>query len=103
MKLKSKADPVFFLSIVGVEQNGVVDEHEYIFDIFTKIYDFLGSNVQVLSAQDMLAFYESKNKGDNQKYIDIYSLVEYFVQQNSHGHFIIDECPILAYCKKEPS
>lgn len=102
MGFKLKADPVFFLSLVGVEPYGSVDEYEYIFDIFTKNYDFLGSNVHVLSAQDLWAFYESKNVGANRYRFDIYFLVEYFVQHHSNGHFIIDECPLSMLGKQEP-
>ena len=100
MGLKSKAGPVFFLSLVGVNKRGFVDEYEYIFDLFTKIYDFQGSNVQVISAHDLWAFYESKNKGANRVDVDVFILVEYFVQNHANGHFIIDECPLLP---REPS
>ena len=96
MGFKLKADLVFFLSLVGVEPYGSVDEYEYIFDIFTKIYDFIGSNVHVLSARDLWAFYESKNKGANQKDVDIYFLTELFIKHHPNGHFILDECPFLA-------
>ena len=71
---KPKPDPVFFLSLVGVTKYGKVDEHEHLFDIFTKLYDFSECNVQVLSARDMWTFYESKNKGAKLEDIDIYTL-----------------------------
>ena len=93
--MKSKADPVFFISLVSVDRHGIIDEHEYIYDLYTKKYDFLGSDVQVISAQDLWNFYESKNPGADKTKADIYSLVEYFIQQHSIGHFILDECPII--------
>ena len=34
--LKPKVDRVFLISIVGVDKDGFVAEHEHIFDIFTK-------------------------------------------------------------------
>ena len=70
--LKSKPDPVFFLSLAGVDVCGKVEEHERLFDIFTKLYDFCGCNVQVLSAQDMWTYYESKNKGAKRENVNIY-------------------------------
>ena len=93
--LKSKPDPVFFLSLVGVNGLGKVDEHEHLFDIFTKLYDFIGHKVQVLSAQDLWNFYRSKNKGAERKDVSIYELVEFFIQHHPNGHFTFDECPFL--------
>ena len=94
--LKFKAQDVFFISLVGVNNTGIVDEHEYIFDIYSKAYDFHGTAVKVMSAQDLWAFFESKNKGADRKIVNIYFLVEYFIQHHQHGHFILDECPFLA-------
>ena len=51
--LKQNPAPVFFISLVGVDREGFVDVHEHIFDIYTKLYDFHGSNVNVKSAQDL--------------------------------------------------
>ena len=92
---KVKSDPVFFISLVGVNDKGIVDEDEYIFDIYTKLYDFHGSNVKVVSAQDLWTFYESKNKGADRLNVDIYFLVDYFIQHHLEGHFVLDECPFL--------
>ena len=92
---KLKADPVFFISLVGVAFNGIVDEDEYIFDIYTKLYDFHRSYVKVVSAHDLWAFYESKNQGAKREDFDIYFLVEFFIKHHSNGHFILDECPFL--------
>ena len=93
--LKSKPDPTFFISMVGVDKYGEVDEHEHLFDIFTKLYDFSGGKVRVLSAQDLWTFYESKNKGVKREDFDIYTLVEFFIQHHPNGHFTFDECPFL--------
>ena len=76
---KLKADPVFFISLVGVNDEGIVDKDEYIFDVYTKHYDFLGSNVQVISAQDLWSFYKARNNGADKKKINIYQLVDFFV------------------------
>ena len=43
-------DPVFFMSLVGVSFQGYVEEYEYIFDIYTKVYDSLGCRDKVSSA-----------------------------------------------------
>ena len=96
---KHRANPVFFISLVGVSPIGFVDIHEYIFDIYTKAYDFHGSNVKVVSAQDLLTFYKSKNKRANRYHVRVYQLVEYFVQHHSDGHFVLDECPFLSVGK----
>ena len=53
---KPMADPVFFVSLVGVTNSGKVECNEHIFDIYTKRYDALSRNVQVKSAKDLLDF-----------------------------------------------
>ena len=95
MGIKDKADPVFFISMVGVDVYGIVGDHQHIFDVYTKLYDFLGSNVQVISAQDLWSFYEKRNNGAKKEEIDIYQLVEFFVRHHPNGHFILDECPFI--------
>ena len=89
--------------MVGVNQLGIVEEHEYIFDIYTKSYDFATSNVQIVSAQDLFAFYKSRNKGADRMKIDIYSLAEYFLQHHPNGHYVFDECPFLRSGRLENS
>ena len=88
--LKQNPDPVFFISLVGVDERGNVDQDEHIFDIYTRLYDFLGSKVKVLCAQDLRDFYKSKHQG---KVADVYQMAEFFVEEHSNGHFIVDECP----------
>ena len=95
MGLTSKANPVFFISLVGVNEEGLVDDNEYIFDIYTKTYDFLGCSVQTLSAQDLWSFYERNHPGANKKKVKIYTVGKYFVQKNPDGHYFFDECPLL--------
>ena len=91
--LKSNPDPVFFMSLVGVNGKGIIDEDEHIFDIYTKLYHFLGCDVKVKSAQDLWDFYESKHKGADRKEVDIYRAAEFFVEQHPNGHYVVDECP----------
>ena len=91
---KSNADPVYYISLLGVDKYGFVEEDEYIFDVYTKEYDFVGTNVKVLNAQDLMEFYIKRSIKMDSK-IKIYQLLEYFIKHNSSGHFIIDECPIL--------
>ena len=85
--------------MVGVNENGIVEEDEYIFDIYTKSYDFHGSNIKVVSAQELLSFYQSKNMGVDREKAKIYVLVEYFIQHHLEGHFALDECPLIRFRK----
>ena len=80
---------------MGVDEYGEVDDHEHLFDIFTKIYDFHGSKIRVLSAQDLWTFYESKNKGAKRQDVDIYALVEFFIHHHANANIVLDECPFL--------
>ena len=56
---------MYYISLVGVDQYGFVEEDEYIFDIYTKLYDFVGTNVNVLSAQDLWEFYKQHNNQED--------------------------------------
>ena len=98
--MKLNPDPVFFMSFVGVDPEGYVKEHEHIFDIYTNEYDFLGCNVKVISAQDLWDFYKSKHPRAKREEIDVYTMAEFFVDQHSNGHFIVDECPFKATGRK---
>ena len=81
------------MSLVGFNFQGYVEEHEHIFDIYTKQYDFLGCDVKVITAQHLRDFYKSKHPGADRSKIDVYTMAEFFVDQHSNGHFIVDECP----------
>ncbi len=72
-----------------------MEDFEHIFDIYSKEYDVQSSDVKIKSAQDLWDFYEAQNKGSDKKNIDIYKLVEYFVQNHRNGHFVLDEVPFL--------
>ena len=82
-----------------MDGEGFVRKHEHIFDIYTKEYDFLGSNVKVVSAQDLRDFYKKHHKLETfgnffrRKRVDIYTMAKFFVEQHSNGHFVVDECP----------
>ena len=102
-RLKLETDPVYFISMVslaydiyGRQMYGTVGEHEHLFDIYSKLYDFQGSGVQVKSSKDLWDFYELKNKGAKREDVDIYTLVEFFIENHPSGHFILDECPFLS-------
>ena len=94
---KLSPDPVFFMSLAGVNVRGLVEKHEHIFDIYTKEYDFLGCDVKVKSAQDLWDFYKSKHPAANRGEIDVYTMAEFFVDQHWNGHFVVDECPFKGY------
>ena len=106
--LKVKADPVFFISMVGFVYeihgnmiSGFVDEYEHLFDIYSKAYDFPGRNVKVISAQYLWKFYKRKRwyKWNKRRHVNIHELVEFFIHHHPNGHFVLDECPILRTSK----
>ena len=99
MGTKSKADPVFFISLVGLDRKGAVDEHDHIFDIYTKEYDFLGHDVQVKTTQDLWDFYEANHKGADRHAVNIYRVAEFFLQKHGDAHYVFDECPFLTNSK----
>ena len=52
---------VYFISLVGVGRDGNVDVVEYIYDVYTKLYDFLSTDVKILSAQDLWNIYQKQH------------------------------------------
>ena len=93
--LKPEANPVFYISLVGAGEYGKIEDSEHIFDLYTKFYDFLGTNVKVKSTQDLWEFYKNYHPDVNKKYVSIYTLLEYFVKSHPAGHFIMDEFPFI--------
>ena len=107
---KPKATPVFFISLVGANKKGDVEEDEYLFDIYTKEYDFLGTNVQVKSAQYIRDYMKNQEEQASSVFTksmrkfrcigmkeqgDIYSLIERFIKLNPDAHYVLDEVPFL--------
>ena len=90
---------MFFISLVGVDEHCYVDEYEHIFDLYSKLYDFQGTNVKIISAQDLWDFYKAKNNHVNKKAIDVYKMAEFFIEEHSNGHFVVDECPFQGRSK----
>ena len=91
---------MFFISFVGVDKHGIVEDYEHIFDIYTKLYDFVSSDVGIKSAQDIWEYYEAQNKGSDKTKIDIYTLVEFFVRNHPNGHYVMDEVPFFTSKRK---
>ena len=77
------------------DEYGEIDDYKKIFDIYTKLYDFLGTDVKVISPQDLWKFYKSHHKEAKKKEVDIYKLVIFFIEHHPNGHYIVDECPIF--------
>ena len=92
---KPKANPVFYISMFS-NILGIIDDYEKIFDIYTKLYDFLDTDVKVITPQDLWKFYKSHHKDAEKKEVDIYKLVLFFIEHHPNGHYIVDECPIYA-------
>ena len=97
--IKPILDPVFFMSLVGADREGTIDEHQHIFDVYTKLYEFGLSEVKFKSAQDLWEYYESRNKGCDKLNTNIYSLTEYFVRNHPNAHYVLDEVPFIVPCK----
>ena len=110
--------PVYFISLVGVDKLGEISRFEHIYDVYTKLYDFVSTDVIVLSAQDLWRIYQERKQHEQPTGIlkrivksmscgtkhnetfyleddEIYSVVESFIKNNANGHFIIDECPFI--------
>ena len=85
-----KTHLVFFLSLVKVRQT-LWAHFLYLY----KRHNFISSNVNIKSDQDLLEFCDPQNKGRDKNKIDIYNLVEYFVKKHRHGPIVLDAVLIL--------
>ena len=61
----------------------------------SKMYDVHGGKLHVISEQELWHFFASKSKMPNRENVDIYILVEYFVQHHPEGNFVTDDDPFL--------
>ena len=72
--------------MAGVHEDGSIDEHEYIFDIYTKEYDFQSYDVKAKSMQDIKSYvianwnkYKARYRGEIDK------LEKEWIERNRRG------------------
>ena len=86
---------VFYISLLGSDKKGRPQKWRYVFDIITKKYDFLQTNVQAKDVRDLVDYYEQTTNNDHSK-TTVYELCLHFIKSHSNCHFILDEVPIFA-------
>ena len=94
---------VYFLSLLGTDSNEVYGKGIprtnafYFYDVKSRI-ELRRQGIQFKSAQDLQRFYEEQERKNGSKYdtkLNIYRLVEYFMEHNRDGYYFLDEVPLL--------
>ena len=86
---------VFYISLLGSTHEGKPKKWRYVFDIITKKYDFLQTNVQAKDVRDLCDHYKRTTNNDSSKK-NIYELCLQFIKDHANSHFIFDEVPFFA-------
>ena len=84
---------VYFISLVGSDRFGVPEKHKFIFDLLSKEYDFNGTDVNYIDAQDLWFFFKKHNPNAVRSNYNVLQLSEYFIEMHPNSSFILDEVP----------
>ena len=86
---------VYFISLLASDSVGEIEDEYFTFDIASKL-GFKNTLVEAVDCHDLLRHYNMKIQHTKSKErIDVYELVEGFVQSYPEASFFIDECPFL--------
>ena len=86
--------PIYFISLVGTDDNGFPRKALSFFDIFSVMeFDWIEA-ITFLSVQNLLKYYQDQTgrAGDN---ITAYELVIFFMKKNPDALYFIDEVPLI--------
>ena len=82
--------------MVATNKFGKRERDRSLFDHLT-VDDFKNTNVRCLDVQDLLEEYAGGTVVHKSlQNIDVYTLVERFIERNRDSSIVIDECPFLA-------
>ena len=105
----SNVAEVYYISLVAADARGMPQGEKYVFDVASKL-EMENTNVRAIDAQDLVKFYNDQQavRGGfdpdtaativavNDGGLNVYELVEFFVQANPNSCIIIDECPFIS-------
>ena len=97
MAVRSSENPslgqVYFISLVGSDRFGIPEKHKFIFDLLSKEYDFDGTDVNYVDAQELWSFFKKHNPKAVRTNHNVLQLCEYFIEMHPNSSFILDEVP----------
>ena len=85
---------VFYISLLGSDEEGKPNPFRYVFDIITRKFDFWNTNVQAKDVRDLCDHYKQTTNQDSSK-ASIYDLCLHFMRRHLSSHFILDEVPFV--------
>ena len=97
--------PVYFLSLVGTDANeawgrGIPRDAYYWYDIKTKM-ELERYGIQCMSAQDLKSYHDEQMASPTSE-LNIYQLVQFFMEKRPDGYYFLDEVPLIAGGMKSP-
>ena len=90
--------PIYFISLVGSDAGdpqgkGMAKKNIYIFDVKSEM-ELEKHNIKFMSCQDLLEYYQ-KETGINGEEKSVYELVQFFIEKNPNGYYLLDEVPLI--------
>ena len=98
-------EKVYFLSLVGTDacdhhEKGIPRSALYFYDIKSEM-ELERYGIHFLSAQDLKFFYDGQDQQTKIEQLNIYGLVEYFMEHHPYGSYFLDEVPLIQGLKFE--
>ena len=94
---------IYFISLVGSNAGvkngkGITRKAFYIFDVKSEM-ELKKHGITFLSCQDLLEYYKEQTRTNGED-MNVYDLVEFFIERNRNGYYFLDEVPLIQgiYC-----
>ena len=84
----------YFISLVATNITGFPEKEHYLYDIATEM-ELQGFQVKFLSSKDIKEFYRKHHPSFNEKKVNIYDMVHFFIQMHPGSSFFIDEVSFI--------
>ena len=72
---------------------GIPRKGFYIFDVKSEM-ELEKHQIKFLSCQDLLKYYKDQT-GENGEGLNVYQLVQFFIEKNPNGYYFLDELPLI--------
>ena len=98
LEVDDETKSIYFISLVGSDAGdwngkGFPRNAFYIFDVKSEM-ELEKHNIKFLSCQDLLEYYQ-KETGLNGEEMNVYELVQFFMEKNPNGYYLLDEVPLI--------
>ena len=83
---------------MATNQQGFPEEEHYLYDVATEM-ELQGFRIKFLSAKDIKEYYKKHHPKFDEKKVDIYEMVLFFIKMHKESSFFFDEVPFFTESK----